>query len=197
MMEIQDKSLEIMNKFYLFAHGVRILMLIDRGIMNSNKGSKRWINKIITTNDTEFREALNKLLDLQYHLNNPDIRLYSCVNSRDINKSIKLFNHKQLDVSEDQILKFYSKINNTFCSALMAPENKEEKYFLLDCDKVDVSEISDFTIQNDIYVFLTYLTKKGWHLVTKSFDVRLLEKLPDVTLQKDGLLLLNWIKETE
>ena len=42
---MHSKIEELKLRFALFMDVIRIVMLIDRGVMNNNKGSKRWINK--------------------------------------------------------------------------------------------------------------------------------------------------------
>lgn len=184
---------EIKHRFKDFMDGVRVVMLIDRGIMNSNKGSKRWINKIITTNPQEFEDAVSKLLALQEYLGNPDIRLYSCVNDRKLKKAINLFNHKQLDILPEQELYFYSHINNSFCSCLMKPENKNSKYFLLDVDTKDTSKVDSFLGLHLINPIFIYPSKSGWHYIVRPFNTSLSHD-GAFAIQKDGLLLLNYLE---
>src|SRR3982751_6178303 len=145
----------IHNRFKDFNSGVRVMMQIDRGVMNSNKGSRRWINKIITTNEAEWINALNRLIGMQYYLNEPDIRLYACLNDRKIDKAIKMFKHKQIDLNEDMKERFYSRINDAFASCLMKPENKNSKYFLLDIDSKEQFEVDDFVKREKIEVIHT------------------------------------------
>ena len=184
--------------FGYFSHGVRVVMLIDRGVMNSNKGSKRWINKIITTNQAEWENAVQVLMEMQEHLNDPDIRLYSCVNDRKLDKSIDLFKHRQIDL--DSTLnheKFYKKINDSFCSCLMAPENRKSKYFLMDIDTKDLTATNYFVENNSIKIIARYETKKGHHFIVEPFNVKLAEDSKDFTIKKDGLLLINWLRDKE
>lgn len=188
-----NKILEIGHRFKNFMDGIRVLMLIDRGIQNSNKSSRRWINKIISTNSEEWLDGAVKLLSLQHHIGSPDIRLYSCVNDRKIDKAIKSFQHLQLDLCKDMELKFYSRINDSFSSCLMAPENKKSKYFMLDIDTKDTKEVDDFVYQHLIEVIHTYPSKSGWHYIVKPFNIKLAEG-KKFTVIKDGLLLINWLE---
>lgn len=197
-MNTEALTKDIANRFKDFTDGIRVIMLIDRGVMNANKGSKRWINKIITHDTETWLRAVNKLLELQYHLNDPDIRLYACVNDRKLDKAIQHFQHLQLDVLPEQKLRFYTKINNTFCSALMKPEQKNSRYFLLDVDQdhkavAPVEEITLFICKNGIKTIANYPTKNGHHFIVEPFDIRLSASLQYVTVQKDGLLLLHWL----
>lgn len=186
----------IQHRFRNFAYGVRIVMLIDRGVMNSNKGSRRWINKIITTNESEWSDAVTKLLELQYYLNNPDIRMYASLNDRKIDKAIQMFKHNQLDVTIDMKDRFYSKINDSFCSCLMKPENRSSKYFMLDIDSKQKSEVDDFVEKENIEIIHTYPTKKGWHYIVEPFNVMLVDESihKTFTVKKDAMILLHYME---
>lgn len=186
--------IDIQNLFRDYMSGVRVVMLIDRGVMNSNKGSKRWINKIITIDESSWIQAVNKLLEMQYYLNEPDIRLYSCLNNRKIDKAIQMFKHKQLDVTADMKERFYTRINDSFSSCLMKPENKNTKFFLLDIDSKCTKEVDKFISDNLIKIIHTYPTKKGWHYVAEPFDARLANGHKTFILNKDGLLLIHYLE---
>jgi hypothetical protein len=178
-----------------FKEGVHVLMLIDRGIQNSNKGSKRWINKIISTNPYEYDEASQKLIDLQNHLNNPDIRLYSSINSRKMKKAIHAFKHRQLDLIDDNEFSFYRRINDSFCSCLMSPDCRAESLFLLDCDSKDITEINSFLITNfGIKMNYQYPTPNGWHFIVEPFNPDMCKGMNTFEVKKDALMLLNWIE---
>lgn len=193
---IENISNRIMKEFELFTHGVRVQMLIDRSVSNTNKGSKRWINKLVSTNSEEFKSNIIKLLELQYYLGNTDIRLYSCVNHRNLDKAIKYFKHKQLDIAtEEEKIRFYSRINDKFCSALMKPENRGENLFLIDCDDEN-NELLNLNLC-DLHKdgkfsgwHFRYGTPNGWHFITKPFDPKLLTA-PHCEVKKDALMLLN------
>src|SRR5690348_10102565 len=88
---IEKQILTICYPFFL--EGMRVQMLIDRSIGNTNKGSKRWVNKLISYDSTQFIENCRKLLEQMYYFGNPDIRLYSCVNNRYQTKAINRFQH--------------------------------------------------------------------------------------------------------
>jgi hypothetical protein len=176
----------------LFKDDIRVLMLIDRSIGNSNKGSKRWINKIITSNVKEFDEAASALMALQFCLNNPYIRLYSSINSRKIFSAIKLFKHRLID--EEYLASLYLKLNETFVSCLMKPECRESNYFLLDCDSHDRTDVQKFLIGNlQILVKAIYPTPHGWHYIVEPFNPALAEGCTTFEVKKDALMLLNWL----
>lgn len=191
---MESRHQEITKTFDEFMSGVRVMMLIDRGVQNSNKGSRRWINKLVSTNYDGFCTNLHKLLDMQYHLNNPNIRLYSCVNDRKMDRAIIHFNHKQLDArlaSGEEEFIFYSRINDKFCSSLMQPENKASNYFLLDvdCDGCDFFEMALSKVL--IPIMLKYKTPNGWHLITRAFNPLLFDGYENIEIKRDALLLLN------
>jgi len=77
--------------------GVHVQMLINRGVGNSHKSSKRWVNKLISKNVQQYNKNIEILIDQQNHVHNADIRLYACINPRNMNEAIKLFKHKQID----------------------------------------------------------------------------------------------------
>lgn len=191
---IEEIADSIMEKFKGFTDEYRVMMLIDRGIQNSNKGSKRWINKLISSNEGEFKKNLLKLLDLQIHLNNPDIRLYSCVNQRNFFKSINYFQHKQLDLkTQDELDSFYLRINDQFCSALMQPNNKDERLFLLDLDTKDTAQLDSTLRSYQKDILLKYESIKGWHYIVLPFNPTFLENVNHCAIKKDALLLLHFL----
>lgn len=178
----------------IFTHGVNVLMLIDRSKKNSNKGSRRWVNKIITSGAEDFYEAAEKLIEQQVYLNNPSIRLYSSINSRNMAKAILAFKHKQLDLLEQNEAIFYQRINDSFCSCLMQPECRNENLFLLDCDSKDISEVTSFLAKHfGIQVHHQYQTPNGWHFIVDAFNPAMCEGMTTFEVKKDALMLLNWI----
>ena len=186
----------VICKFADFQDGIRVLMLINRDNSNKNKGSKRWLRKIITKNRDEWISAFKLLYAIQKQTGG-DIRIYSCVNDRKISKAISMFKHRQIDVMDGQEYTFYCDINGSFCSCLMKPENRLSRYFLLDVDTKDINEVEDFISDFVIEKIHVYETKKGFHYITAPFDTRLYVAGIHKTfeIKKDGLLLLSWNDE--
>jgi hypothetical protein len=172
-----------------FTEGIRVLMIIDRGVGNTHKGSHRWVNKLVSTNTKEFYDNLAKLQAQLTYMNNPNARIYGCINSRHLDKSIRLFNHRQIDVrAHDEHLGFYKDIRNSFVSCLMSPENSSREYYLVDIDRPHVpTNIVDAILKE--FIVHTYKTPNGWHVICKPFDVRLVEDFPDTEVKKDGLMI--------
>ena len=114
-MNYEKKADKIIEKFSSYTSGVRMLMLIQRG-KEGGKGetnNKKTVRRI-TTNSGEFRNSLIELLEIK-EKKKGIYRIYSCVNSRNINKAIRIFKQRQLDAdyfAEDQKYKFYTDIKN-------------------------------------------------------------------------------------
>jgi hypothetical protein len=134
---------------------------------------------------------------MQYYLNEPDIRLYACLNDRKIDSAINLFKHKQIDLNADMKERFYAKINDSFASCLMKPENRSSKYFMLDIDTKDNFEVDDFVAREKIQVLHTYPTKNGWHYIVSPFNVKLAEGYKTFTVNRDAMLLLHYMEISE
>lgn len=194
-MNIEKKALEITEEFHLFTEGVRVMMLINRGIGNSNKGSRRWINKLVSANKDEFTENLIKLLTQKESIGDDDNRIYLSVNPRKIIKAVKYFQHKQLDLNtEDEIVSFYKNINNNFCSALMQPENRGKSLFLIDYDNTDqvsLSNILNLLQKEGINVIKFYITPNGWHIICNPFNPFIIKDIDNCVIKKDALILLK------
>jgi hypothetical protein len=193
-----DKATAICNEFSGFTDGVRVQMLIDRGIVNNNKGSRRWVNKLISYDQEGYYKNIVKLLEQQNYLADSNIRLYASVNSRKIESGIRVLHHAIIDLPGDAIVPYYCNIKDNFVSALMKPECRKSKYFLLDIDTQEENEIKFIDIYlseiTEIKLIKKYKSVKGWHYVTEPFDIRFIEGLKEwVDLKNDALLLLNYI----
>lgn len=185
MQELTDK---IYNEFITLMSGVRVQMLINRGISSANKGSKRWVSKLISTCKEEAKENIYKLLMQMNALKDNDVRLYMSMNERNIDSAIRYFKHQQIDLSESK--SFYKDIHNRFVSALMKPENRYRSAYLLDVDSKITYSLDDAIVDNDIIIQKKYPTPSGWHYVVDDFDVRCIDHIEYVEVKKDGLLLL-------
>ena len=187
----------IVHNAWGFTCGVRVQMLINRSIGNSNKGSKRWVSKLISTSHKEFKQNIIKLLHQMHHLGNPGIRLYSCVNERSLEKGVKRFMTRQIEVMNRlEEWDFYKDIQNNMVSCLMKPESRQGRgMFLVDIDSkhpVTVFGVYRCLKENNIEVFHKYETPNGIHVITKPFNPRLLSHIKKVEVKKDGLLLLHY-----
>lgn len=171
--------------------GVRVQMLINRGPKVDDEPKKRWLNWLVSTNSDEYWDNFERLSKQMDFIANPGIRHYACLNARNLPKAVNYFQHRQLNLfSSPEIAAFYSKINKHFCSALMQPDNKLTKYFLLDIDTHDNSEIECWFELTQIEIKLKYPTPNGWHYITNGFNPEFLEGIK-CDLKRDALILLR------
>lgn len=59
-----------------FKEGIHVQMLINRDIGNSNKGSRRWVNKLISTNKEEYDKNVEVLIKQQEYQSLVDNPMY-------------------------------------------------------------------------------------------------------------------------
>ena len=181
----------------MFIDGLHVQMLIDRSIGNNNKGSKRWINKLFSFNAADFYKNCEKLLEQMYHIDEPELRLYSSVNARNQTKAFREYACKLINNSDN--LDFWKSINNQFVSCLMTPENRASNYWLIDLDEGSTAAYNELLKMIPLGCLITsYATPNGWHLITKGFDMRIPVQFPNVEVKRDGLLLLTTLwKQSE
>lgn len=186
------KEEKIMQEFYNYTDGVRMLMLIHRSKEGGKLGDRNKQNiRKISTNREEFKQILIGLLEEKNKRKEP-YRIYSCVNKRNMDKAIRIFKQRQLDADyydKDSRDKFYIDVKNSFLSALMSPQARGETLFLLDIDegqniKEVKSKLSPITRN-----YKTYKTKNGYHIISQPFNPNL---LAGVEIKKDGLILLDY-----
>jgi hypothetical protein len=171
-------------------------MVIDRGVSNSNKGSKRWINKLVSYNHKSFLENCEKLLHMMAYFNNPDWRLYSSLNPRDPERATKLLiADLVMDIGEDTNDRKYININSRYVSALSVPESRNycrNQYFLIDVDTKDIVIANTVMQALEDDTALIYDTPNGFHILTQKFDTRIISGIENVSFKRDGLILLAW-----
>jgi hypothetical protein len=180
----------------LFHNGMSVLMLIDRTYGNSHKGSRRWINKLISYDKESFEVNLDKLIKQQNYLNQPNIRLYGSLNYRSLDKGIKRFFHTLIDVTPADRSRFWANINANFVSSIMKPESRvsSPKRWLLDIDSDYEDHVEAFMRIMDakgVKFLYKYGTVKGYHAIIEPYNKMEID-LPDyVELKQDGLILLR------
>jgi hypothetical protein len=173
-----------------FMDGVKVLMLIDRGVGSSNKGSRRWINKLISYDRSEFLINLLRLEEQQRVIGDPNVRIYGSINARNPQPAIRDFQVRQVLIQTDEERRhFYKNLNTMFVSCLMKPANRAEKKYLIDMDSKDKSQVS--IIRDRYHILHKYETPNGWHFICKPFDVRTIIDLPHCEVKKDALMIWN------
>ncbi len=188
---IKQKAKNLMEDFHGFTDGVRLVFLIHRNKEGGETNNTK-TRKIITTNSKEFETALLELLQMQQNSEIP-YRIYSSVNSRDIEKAIRKFKIEQLEADyydTEQKHQFYLDIKNRWVGCLMQPAQKNTSFFIFDVDTKDDGEA--LIALNGIPFVKKYSTKNGWHIVTEPFNYTTIKLPKDVEIQKDGLLLLSY-----
>ncbi len=192
--DILNEAEVIMGQFKFFVDGYRVLFLIHRSKEESVSANNDKVRKIISKNKDEFKTALISLLQDFYNTDNI-LRIYSCVNARDINKAIRQFKQEQLDADYYDIESknsFYIDVKNRFIGALMKPASRTETQFILDCDSMKEQEDALKKVAElEIEVIKMYPTKNGWHIITKPFNPNLF-LVENVGINKDGLILLKY-----
>lgn len=176
-----------------FSDGIRMLMLCQRN-KEGRKTNKtdRSSKRKISTNKEEFFKILEEFQEIKKN-SKESLRIYSCVNKRNINKAIRNFKIEQLEVDYYDIEsrnKFYFDIKNRWISSLMKQNCRDETFFLIDIDKKEDNFITNKRLEKlKIEIIVSYQTKNGWHIITKPFNPNL---LPDLDIKKDALLLLDY-----
>lgn len=182
---------EILDEFRDFTDGVRVLMLTSRSKDGGvSTGTNRKAKKFVTTNPEEFAEALEILLGLQTE----GYRIYSTVNSRNMELAIRRFKEVQLEADyydESSRHSFYFDIKNRWISSLMKRSSKVESNFLIDIDENEGDSYRNIRakIDEQTKILFDYPTKNGRHLVTKPFNPNLVQ---GVEINSDGMLLLSY-----
>jgi len=182
----------ILDQFKGFTDGVRFMMLTQRSKDGGpSTRPDRKAKKIITTNPEEFAEALDTLLALQTE----GYRIYSSINSRNMELAIRKFKEAQLEADYYDIANrhfFYFDIKNRWLSSLMKRSSKIGSNFLIDIDSDDGDDYESIKAEvvKHTEILLDYPTKNGRHLVTKPFNPNLIS-VPE-KVNPDGLLLLTY-----
>lgn len=184
-----------------FSDGIRMLMVCQRNkegrpTNKTDRASRRKISK----NSKEFFEILEEFKNIKeesmekYRI---PMRIYSCVNKRDIKKAIRNFKQEQLDADyydEESKYGFYFDIKNRWLSSLMKQNCRTETQFLIDVDKPELYSI--FKVINHleeigVEIIVSYETKNGYHIITKPFNPNLFNS-EFGEIKKDALLLLDY-----
>ncbi len=192
---------QIVKTFSDFMDGYRFIMLVHRNKEGgkSNRPQKNGAKRI-TKNREEFIEMLDELQRLKAESKVP-MRIYSCVNARDIEKTIREFKRRQLDADyydTESRHGFYLDIKNQWVSSLMKQNSRAETKFLIDVDDIitnkkdwDISIIENHLKEIGVNIILTYPTKNGIHIITEPFNPNLFNS-DFGEIKKDGLLLLDF-----
>ena len=198
--KLSEIETRIAGKHYpaLFTDMVRVQMVIDRGVSNSNKGSMRWVNKLISHDSESFFKNCKKLLHMMLYYDEPEWRLYSSVNPRNPDHAGKLLiADLVMDLGSDFETTYWKRlnVNGRFVSALSLPESRDtlrDQHFLIDIDTTEVRVAKEVIELIGSSFYLIYDTPNGFHIIASKFDTRIIENIEHVSFKRDGLLLLSW-----
>lgn len=140
-------------------------------------------------------------------LSNLNFYIYISVNARSVIKGYVNFKNKLTEYEshalfgKDDYKYQFSRLHKVWYSALMQPNSRATKYFLIDVDTKEMSVVAEVTAKIEKFTSKGYAgevkhvrpSRNGFHLVTNTFDPRILEGIQDVSIQKDGLLYLDCI----
>lgn len=195
------KANHIMDEFKNFSDGIRVMILMHRPKEGGKDGGyKATIKRTVTRDSNEFKIALLEFLDFKERNTDIPYRIYSAVNSRDIEKAIRQLKFEQLEADyydTESRHGFYFDIKNRFIGALMTPSSrmKDESYFIFDVDNEEGRDVNGECLAKlaelNVEIAMQYKTKNGWHIITKPFNPNLFN-VSGVEIKKDGLLLLAY-----
>jgi len=190
-----------MNKEIIeqFSDGIRMIMLCQRNKegRDTNKTDRASYRKI-STNKDEFFKILEEFQIIKNESDVP-MRIYSCVNKRDIRKAIMDFKREQLEADyydEQSRNNFYFDVKNRWISSLMKQNARAETLFLIDIDNIvgntrDISYVEKHLKDLNVEIITKYETKNGVHIITKPFNPNLFDSRFG-EIKKDALLLLDF-----
>jgi hypothetical protein len=122
-------------------------------------------------------------------------RIYETVNARN-----PVLSQKELMIRLIKNEKDYSlNIDSLWKTCLMQPENKAERFFLIDIDTKDENIIKaiELLLEERHINYLLRETVRGYHIKSDVFDIRLITNDPfykDVEIKKDALFFIQTIE---
>jgi len=172
----------------MFKEGIRGILLLFRSKDGECGNAQRKAIKKISRNQQEWEEIIHEFRDLQKN-SYPRHRIYSSVNSRNIEKAIHEFKSRQLSVdygTEYERDWFYVDLQNRFFSCLMNPNCRMSSNFLVDCDSEDEYIAAKEKIPEEFLLY-EYPTKNGRHIITRPFNPNEIQ----VPVKKDELMFIG------
>ena len=181
------------------AGAVKVITFVSRNKDNSHiEGFKQRKRAFITDKtpseiNEEFKDFVNKGLIGELS------RFYVSVNDRNLDKVKKELLYKLIDSDNSADLLHMS---GKLASIAMQSKNAASKKWMLDVDTFDRTVLGDalvYILDKGAEVDFMLETINGYHIITnRGFDTReLLKKHPEITLNKDGMYLINWGKKEE
>jgi len=192
---INNKRMKI-EQFKSLSDGYRVVLLIHRSKEGGFNNKKlRHLKKTITRNSEEFEKVVNEF-EMIKNNDERSLRVYASINDRNLDKAIRLFKQRQLDIeyggNKDR---FYTDLRSIFISCLMKKEAKNNSNFLFDLDEIDERSLitTRKLLKNNTNILLEYKTKNGVHIITEPFNYpKVLNEHLIKSLNVDGLMLLSF-----
>lgn len=185
-----NEAEKIIEKFWNFTDGVRVLFLIHRKKEGGDNCDRKHIKRPVR-NRAEFEKTLIEFLDIIKTEKKP-YRIYCSANPRNVDKAIRRFKINQLEADyyeESEKDSFYFDSANRWVSCLMKPSSRDGNSFIIDIDQDDNLDEALMKLSGITRNYFVYKTKNGHHIVSQAFNPRLMEGFE---IKKDGLLLLKY-----
>ena len=165
-----------------------VFVAIARKKDNGEESTKQVFRRIIRDYDKDLQvlRAICEKTGQTY-------RIYHTVNKRSFKKANKLFMHRLID----DIDNYYYRIDSLWKTCLMNEKSRHEKFFMVDVDSTDTVALGllyNYMNTSGIEVMFTVNSPNGKHIITKPFDIRLIEHFNDyTTILKDGLYYVETV----
>ena len=172
----------------MFKDGVRGIMILHRTKDGETGNAQRKAIKKISRDKEEWLKIISDFRYLQQN-SYQGHRIYSSVNSRNMEKAIHEFKLRQLHHDYGNLHElncFYTDIENRFFSCMMNPGCRETSYFLFDCDSIEEHIRMVVRIPSDL-ICADYGTYNGRHILTRPFNPTPANLEP----KKDDLILIG------
>ena len=116
-------------------------------------------------------------------------RIHRTVNPRNVEKAAKALQHRLLDNPLDA-----QSLETVWKTCLLQKESRGGRRMLLDIDDPEQLERTIEAVGLAVIAQDPVPTPSGgFHLICEQFDTRLIENIPDVSIQRDGYLFLEQI----
>ncbi len=126
--------------------------------------------------------------------------VYVSVNSRNTLNALDIMSdklnayNKEARRGKKTFKKTAKALDQVWYSCCMKQEARGTKYFLLDIDTKNPETrktLAEIVLPHSGPILVEQETRNGYHWIVKPFDVRLIKGVPNVGIQKDGLLYLG------
>lgn len=174
----------------IFKDGIRGVMLLHRNKDGETGNAQRKVIKRISRNKEEWHQIVHEFKELQ-QASYPAHRIYSSVNSRNMEKAIHQFKLRAVSVdygNKEELTWFYVDIQNMFFSCLMNPGCRAQNNFIIDCDTQEEYQKAKELLPPEYFLY-EYPTKNGRHIISRPFNPNEIK----IEVKKDDLILIGYL----